>query len=84
MRVGWGSLVSLEYDMLLDSGEQIDSSAVNGPLRIRVGERKALPGLGEKLLGLHEGDERLVRLTPPEAFGDWDPAAVLTIALFVA
>ena len=79
MRVGWGSLVSLEYDMLLDSGEQIDSSAVNGPLRIRVGERKALPGLGEKLLGLHEGDERLVRLTPPEAFGDWDPAAVLTL-----
>lgn len=38
MKVEWGSLVSLDYDMLLDSGEQIDSSAVNGPLRIRVGE----------------------------------------------
>lgn len=79
MKVEWGSLVSLEYDLLLDSGEQIDSSAVNGPLRIRVGEWTALPGLGKKLVGLNEGDERLIRLTPPEAFGDWDPAAVLTM-----
>lgn len=79
MRVGWGSLVSLDYDMLLDSGEQIDSSAVNGPLRFRVGEWKALPGLGEKLLGLHEGDERLIRLSPSEAFGDWNPDVILTM-----
>jgi FKBP-type peptidyl-prolyl cis-trans isomerase 2 len=65
--------------MLLDSGEQIDSSAVNGPLHIRVGERRALPGLGEKLVGLDVGDERLVRLAPAEAFGDWDPDAILTM-----
>lgn len=79
MKVEWGSLVSLDYDMLLDSGEQIDSSAVNGPLRIRVGEWETLPGLGDKLLGLEVGDERLVRLIPTEAFGDWDPDAVLTL-----
>lgn len=79
MKVEWGSLVSLDYDMLLDSGEQIDSSALNGPLHIRVGERRALPGLGEKLVGLDVGDERLVRLTPTEAFGDWDPDAILTM-----
>jgi FKBP-type peptidyl-prolyl cis-trans isomerase 2 len=79
MKVEWGSLVSLDYDMLLDSGEQIDSSAVNGPLHIRVGERRALPGLGEKLVGLDVGDERLVRLAPAEAFGDWDPDAILTM-----
>ena len=59
MKVQPGSLVSLEYDLLLDSGEQIDSSAVNGPLRLRVGEWEALPGLGEKLVGLQPGDERL-------------------------
>lgn len=79
MKVEWGSLVSLDYDMLLDSGEQIDSSAVNGPLHIRVGEWRALPGLGKKLVGLDVGDERLVRLTPAEAFGDWDPDAILTM-----
>ncbi|MBI2454586.1 MAG: FKBP-type peptidyl-prolyl cis-trans isomerase [candidate division NC10 bacterium] len=79
MKVEWGSLVSLEYDMLLDSGEQIDSSAVNGPLRIRVGGWKALPGLGAKLVGLEEGDERLIRLSPAEAFGEWDLEAVLTM-----
>lgn len=38
MKVQRGSVVSLDYDILLDSGEQIDSSALNGPLRIRVGE----------------------------------------------
>lgn len=79
MKVEWGSLVSLDYEVLLDSGEEIDSSEVNGPLRLQVGEWKALPGLGEKLVGLRQGDERLIRLTPPEAYGEWDPAAVLTM-----
>jgi FKBP-type peptidyl-prolyl cis-trans isomerase 2 len=65
MKVAWGSLVSLDYDVLLDSGEQVDSSEKNGPLRLRVGVGKALPGLGERLVGLHLGDERLIRLTPP-------------------
>ncbi len=79
MKVKNGSLVCLDYDVLLDSGEQIDSSSVNGPLHMRVGEWETLPGLGEKLLGLEVGDERLVRLIPEEAFGDWDPDAVLTL-----
>lgn len=79
MQVEWGSLVSLDYEILLDSGEQVDSSAVNGPLRLRVGEWRALPGLGEKLVGLQAGDERLIRLAPQEAFGDWDPSAILTM-----
>ena len=79
MKVEWGSLVWLEYDAFLDSGKQFDSSEVNGSLRLRVGEWQALPGLGEKLLGLQEGDERLIRLAPAEAFGDWDLGAVLTL-----
>lgn len=79
MRVEWGSLVSLDYDLLLDTGEQVDSSEVNGPLRLRVGEWKDLPGLGEKLVGLQTGDERLIRLAPQEAFGDWDPSAIMTM-----
>lgn len=79
MRVEWGSLVELEYDLLLDSGEQVDSSAESGPLRMRVGEWRDLPGLGLKLVGLQAGDERLVRLSPPEAFGDWDLSSVLTL-----
>jgi FKBP-type peptidyl-prolyl cis-trans isomerase 2 len=37
MRIERGSLVWLEYDAFLDSGEQVDSSAQNGPLRLRVG-----------------------------------------------
>ncbi len=79
MKVQRGSLISVDYEVLLDSGEQIDSSAVNGPLRLRVGEWEVLPGLGEKLVGLQAGDERLIRLSPSEGFGDWDPNAVLTI-----
>ena len=37
-RVERGSLVWLEYDLFLDSGQQIASSAASGPLRLRVGE----------------------------------------------
>lgn len=79
MKVEWGSLVLLDYDAFLDSGKQFDSSVVNGSLRLRVGEWQTLPGLGEKLLGLQEGDERLIRLAPSEAFGEWDLEAVLTM-----
>jgi peptidylprolyl isomerase len=79
MKVEWGSLVWLDYDAFLDSGQQFDSSHVNGSLRLHVGEWQALPGLGEKLLGLQEGDERLIRLSPAEAFGDWDPNAIITM-----
>jgi len=79
LMVNWGSLVSLDYEVLLDSGEEIDSSEMNGPLRLQVGEWRALPGLGEKLVGLRQGDERLIRLSPPEAYGEWDPGAVLTM-----
>jgi FKBP-type peptidyl-prolyl cis-trans isomerase 2 len=79
MKVEWGSLVSLDYEVLLDSGEEIDSSESNGPLRVQIGEWKGLPGLGEKLVGLRQGDERLIRLTATEAYGEWDSGAVLTM-----
>ncbi len=79
MMVEWGSLVKLDYDAFLDSGEEFDSSAAKGPLRFRVGEWRILPGLGEKLLGLQAGDERLIHLVPAEAFGEWDPGAVMPI-----
>ncbi len=77
MRVERGSFVWLDYDLLLDSGAQFDSSEERGPRWIRVGDGDVLPGLGEKLVGLQEGDEGLIRLTPAEAFGDWDPDAIL-------
>lgn len=79
MRVEWGSLVSLDYDAVLDSGEQVDYSAMYGLLRLRVGEWEGLPGFGPKLVGLEEEDERLIRLSPAEAFGEWDPDAILTM-----
>ncbi|HEY7677205.1 MAG TPA: FKBP-type peptidyl-prolyl cis-trans isomerase [Candidatus Methylomirabilis sp.] len=79
MRVEWGSFVWLDYDLLLDSGAHIGSSEASGPLWIWVGDPDVLPGLAEKLVGLQEGDERLIRLTPPEGFGDWDPDALLTM-----
>lgn len=79
MKIERGCLVWLDYDAFLDSGRQFDSSDASGSLRLRVGEWQALPGLGEKLVGLREGDEGLIRLTPAEAFGDWDPEAILTM-----
>lgn len=82
MRVEWDSFVRLDYDLLLDSGAQLASSEASGSLWIRVGVPDVLPGLGEKLVGLQEGDERLIRLAPPEAFGERDPDAILIMRDF--
>ncbi|MFB3816461.1 MAG: peptidylprolyl isomerase [Candidatus Methylomirabilales bacterium] len=77
--VAWGNLVSLDYDAFLDTGEQVDSSAITGRLTIRVGEWDVLPGLSRRLIGLTAGEERLIRLPPGEAFGEWDADALLTM-----
>ncbi len=79
MRIEWGSLVRLDYDILLDSGKHLGSSDASGPIWIRVGDEDPLPALGVKLVGLQEGEERLIHLSPPEAFGDWDLNAVLAL-----
>ena len=50
-----------------------------GDSRSKSGIGRSCPDLGAKLVGLCEGDERLIRLSPREAFGDWDLGAVLTI-----
>lgn len=50
-----------------------------GDSRSESGSGRSCPDLGAKLVGLCEGDERLIRLAPREAFGDWDLDAVLTI-----
>jgi len=50
-----------------------------GDSRSESGIGRSCPDLGAKLVGLCEGDERLIRLSPREAFGDWDLGAVLTI-----
>ena len=50
-----------------------------GDSRSESGIGRSCPDLGAKLVGLCEGDERLIRLTPPEAFGEWDPNAILTL-----
>jgi len=78
-KIGWGSLVALDYDAFLDSGEQVDSSEKNGRLTIRIGDWDVLPGLCPRLVGLAPGDERLIRLSPPEAFGEWDAGALMTM-----
>jgi len=50
-----------------------------GDSRSESGIGRSCPDLGAKLVGLCEGDERLIRLAPAEAFGDWDPNAILTV-----
>jgi FKBP-type peptidyl-prolyl cis-trans isomerase SlpA len=77
VKVRWGSQVWLEYEVFLDSGRRVDSSAESGFLGLRVGGAEILPGLGPKLLGLAEGETSCVRLSSQEAFGEWDLRAVL-------
>lgn len=79
MRVDWGSTVWMDYEAFLDSGKQIDTSEASGPLRIQVGGWHDVLSWGEVLLGLRESDERLIRREPPDGFGTWDPALVVTI-----
>ena len=50
--------------------------AFDAPVLTQI-EREVAADGGFELVGLQPGDERLIRLAPREAFGDWDVNAVL-------
>jgi|JI10StandDraft_1071094.scaffolds.fasta_scaffold191776_3 FKBP-type peptidyl-prolyl cis-trans isomerase SlyD len=70
-----GMVVRMDYELALDDGELIDSSAETGPLEFVQGSGEIIEGLAEALYGMAAGEEKQVVVTPDLAYGDYDPEA---------
>jgi len=62
--------VTLNFALLLESGEEVDSNFGSDPVSFVMGDGSLLPGFERRLLGMRAGDEAEFRIPPEEGFGD--------------
>jgi len=79
MKVAPGCQVELEYVLALPSGEIVERTEAERPLRFTCGAGEILPGLDRAVEGLEANEEKKFELTPLEAYGTRDSEAVLTV-----
>ncbi|MDD2635586.1 MAG: FKBP-type peptidyl-prolyl cis-trans isomerase [Bacteroidales bacterium] len=77
MKIKNGTLVTLEYDLFVESfdGELIESVKSEEPAVFLCGNEEMLETFEEKLMGLETGDSFKFSLTKNEAYGDEDEEA---------
>lgn len=78
MVVEEGRLVSFDYTLTVD-GEVIDDSKERGPLQYTQGKGEIIPGLARQLDGMQAGEEKLITVSPAEAYGEINPDAIREI-----
>lgn len=65
-------VISLNYTLLLEGGEEIDRSEPGAPLEYLHGHANIIPGLENALTGHTIGDQKEVAVKPEEAYGEYD------------
>jgi FKBP-type peptidyl-prolyl cis-trans isomerase SlpA len=63
------SRVTLHFAVLLESGEEVDTTRRGRPATFVMGDGSLLPGFEEALLGMRPGDDAQILLEAEQAFG---------------
>lgn len=75
-----GDTVQVDYKGYYDDGEVFDSSYERGePLEFVVAAGQMIPGFDAAVEGMAVGEKKTVRLSPDEAYGEWDESLVMTV-----
>lgn len=69
MIVDKDSVVSFHYTLKESGGAELETNMDGLPMAYLHGHRNVLPALEEGMTGLAEGDEKLITLTPEQAYG---------------
>lgn len=72
--------VSVHYEGKLEDGEVFESSVDTAPVSFRIGEGMVLPSLERAIIGMEQGQTRIVSIPPDEGYGPHYPDLVLTVA----
>ncbi len=72
MKIATGASVTIEYELKVQDGAVIESSANKGPLTYVQGGGKMLAGLENRLAGMSVGQEKRGTIPAKEAFGTED------------
>ena len=79
-RIGPSSRVTLHFSVLLESGEEVDTTRRGRPASFVMGDGNLLPGFEAVLQGLSAGDDAQIELEAEQAFGERNPENVQVIA----
>ena len=78
--IGPDSRVTLHFSLILDSGDEFDTTRGGDPATFTMGDMSLLPGFEKSLCGLKAGDEVQISLTADLAFGPRQDAKVQRLA----
>lgn len=68
-QINLSSLVLLHYSIAMTNGAIIESSFEDEPIEITMGSGQLTDGMELAIVGLKEGDEQTLTLTPEQCFG---------------
>ena len=75
-----GDQVRIKYEGFLDDGRVFDSTEQHGfPMKLTIGAGVYLDALEQALIGMELNEEKTIRLTPKDAYGEHLPERVETI-----
>lgn len=75
-----GDTVQVNYKGYFDDGEVFESSIEKGnPIEFVVGSGQMIPGFDAAVVGMAVGENKTVRLSPADAYGEWNEALVMTV-----
>jgi FKBP-type peptidyl-prolyl cis-trans isomerase SlyD len=70
-------VVGIKYELREKGGEEIlDSNKEDAPLEFVLGSGMIIPGLEAGLIGMNEGDQKLIEVPAAEAYGEENPEAI--------
>lgn len=69
MNVSSGKLISVEYKLKLDGGEEVDSNVEKKPLTFVQGENEVISGLEKSVEGMQIGERKQFTISAEEGFG---------------
>lgn len=72
-----GDTVAVHYRGRLDDGTEFDSSQGREPLSFVVGSGRVIAGFDDAVRGLAVGEARTVRIEPKDAYGEYNPEAII-------
>lgn len=68
--IGPNTRVTLHFSLLLENGEEIDTTRRTRPATFTVGDGSLLPGFERALFGLTEGSDDRLRIAAADGFGE--------------
>lgn len=67
-----GDTVQIHYNGFLQNGEIFESTTTRDPFEFTLGQSDVIPDIADAVIGMHEGDTKVVKVSPADAYGFHD------------